>query len=96
MLAPNQGTCSLVTRVLAAVLATGAVSACSSDPLPTRGLERADRVVGAQRPRTPPRADDGSRPPALLNGEPITWSELRPILAEAAGAEALQEVAIDR
>ncbi|MHC4447387.1 MAG: hypothetical protein ACYSXF_06360, partial [Planctomycetota bacterium] len=36
-----------------------------------------------------------ARPAALFNGRPISWGELRPILNEAAGAVALEEVILD-
>jgi len=39
---------------------------------------------------------DGERPAAMLAGEPISWAELRPALAEAAGGRVLEEVALDR
>jgi len=37
-----------------------------------------------------------ARPAALVNGMPVTWGELRPLLNELAGAEALQEIVLDR
>jgi foldase protein PrsA len=37
-----------------------------------------------------------ARPAALVNGRSILWGELRPILSEAAGAQALQEIILDR
>lgn len=36
-----------------------------------------------------------ARPAALFDGRPIVWGELRPILNEAAGAVALEEVILD-
>lgn len=36
------------------------------------------------------------RPAAVISGEPIDWSALRPSLAEAAGGRVLEEVALDR
>lgn len=39
---------------------------------------------------------DTGRPVALIDGSPIQWSEIRPILLEAAGAAALEELALDR
>jgi parvulin-like peptidyl-prolyl isomerase len=36
------------------------------------------------------------RPAALVNGRMVEWSELRPLLNEAAGGEVLQEVVLDR
>jgi len=82
----------LLLIAAASLLLTGCAGGAAE---PTRGLDRADRVVQAQVARTPP-AQDGGRPPVLLNGQPIEWSELTPILSEAAGAQAIQEVAIDR
>ena len=37
-----------------------------------------------------------ARPAALINGKVVQWSELRPLLNEAAGATVLQEVILDR
>jgi parvulin-like peptidyl-prolyl isomerase len=37
-----------------------------------------------------------ARPAALINGRALDWSELRSILNEAAGAQALQEAILDR
>ncbi len=37
-----------------------------------------------------------ARPAALVNSKAIGWGELRPLLNEAAGAECLQEVILDR
>ena len=37
-----------------------------------------------------------ARPAALVDGRMVQWSELRPLLNEAAGAEVLQEVVLDR
>lgn len=35
-------------------------------------------------------------PPALVNGVPLTWHELRPAMIEAGGGVALQEAVLDR
>lgn len=37
-----------------------------------------------------------ARPPALIQGRVVEWTELRPLLNEAAGAEILREVVLDR
>lgn len=37
-----------------------------------------------------------SRPAAIVNGRTVLWGDLRPLLTEAAGATALQELALDR
>ena len=67
---------------------------CAGDPAGldrahTRGLDRADAYVGAVAP-------DTRRAPATIAGEPVTWAELVPLLAEAAGGTALREIALDR
>jgi len=49
------------------------------------------------RPPTEPAATVvDARPAALINGRSVSWGELRPMLSEAAGAEVLQEVILDR
>ncbi|MCC6284234.1 MAG: peptidyl-prolyl cis-trans isomerase [Phycisphaerales bacterium] len=35
-------------------------------------------------------------PPAMIDGAPVEWDELRPLLAEAAGSVILQEIALGR
>lgn len=42
-----------------------------------------------------PRAPDGERPAALLNGEPVAWAALQPALAEAAGGLVLEEIVLN-
>jgi hypothetical protein len=37
-----------------------------------------------------------ARPAALVNGQSVTWGELRPYLTDLAGAQALEEVVLDR
>lgn len=37
-----------------------------------------------------------ARPAAIVNGRTVNWGHLRPILTDAAGAEALQELILDR
>ncbi len=44
----------------------------------------------------PPATVIDARPAALLNGRTITWSELRPVLAEFAGGVAIEEVVLER
>jgi hypothetical protein len=65
-------------------------------------------IDGSERPETPPNSAQRStaaqpvatvvdaRPAALINGRPVTWGELRPALTDLAGAEALQELVLDR
>jgi hypothetical protein len=44
----------------------------------------------------PPATLIDARPAALVEGRVVDWGELRPLLSEAAGADALQEVILDR
>ncbi|MCA9292918.1 MAG: hypothetical protein KDA20_03800 [Phycisphaerales bacterium] len=81
-------------RHIAIVCAPIACASCSTwntdpDRAHTRGLDRADAYVG--------RIDTiDARAPATINGSPVAWAELAPLLAEAAGGEILREIALDR
>lgn len=61
----------------------------------TRGLERAERTIdargGGQRPA---RVDTDGRPPLMVNQQAVSWDQLSPVLAEASGALAIEEVAL--
>ncbi len=61
------------------------------------GPERSatDRPEGSQALDGPP-GQGVRRPVALIDGEPVSWSTLEPLLAEASGGAVLQEVALDR
>jgi len=65
---------------------------------PEAGLDRSDRFVLSQ--MAPSGSADAAsareRPPAMLDGSPISWRTLRTRLAEAAGGAILEEVALDR
>jgi len=50
-------------------------------------------VIRGDRPRA---AIVGSSTPATIDGEPVSWEELLPILSETAGGEALEELAFQR
>jgi parvulin-like peptidyl-prolyl isomerase len=78
---------------------------CASRP--DSNLQRANKgrttnyVVQAPLAHKPPEGEPIStiidaRPAALVNGVAVTWGELRPSLTELAGAEALQELVLDR
>jgi hypothetical protein len=56
-----------------------------------RGIEAAERSVAAEQPAA--RTD---RRVAFAAGAPVTWDDLEPAMAEAAGAQALQELVLDR
>jgi len=47
-------------------------------------------------PREPAATAVDARPAALINGKSLTWGDLRPILTEIAGAQALQEALLDQ
>ena len=62
-----------------------------------RGLDRADASVGADTPAgDAARKAAEQRSPVILDGEAIGWDTLQPRLAEASGAEVVEEVALDR
>lgn len=69
----------------AAILVSGCASGSATRNPPTAGSE-------------PLAVREGSAPrvPALVNGEPIGWDELRSTLAEAGGANAVSEIALER
>lgn len=67
---------------------------CGSETAPDAGLDRSERYVQREKDQAPP--SERERPAAILAGEPISWAELRPALAEAAGGRVLEEVALDR
>jgi len=66
---------------------------CASEPRPLRGIEAAEESVG--RPGRPVVADR-ARPPAAIDGRAVTQDELFRLLSERAGAELLEEIALDR
>ncbi len=56
-----------------------------------RGLEASERQVAAGRQPAPV-----ERPPVMVDGEPVSWDEMRATLSEAAGAAAVEEIALSR
>lgn len=66
------------------------------------GLDRSERYVRSQggggtgRGSASGAGEDDGRPPALVDGTPVRWGELRSRLGEAAGAAALEEIALER
>ncbi len=76
--------------------ALGVLFACSGPPdstWPGTGV-----VVSTQPPAQDPIISTviDARPAAVVNGRIVGWGELRPLLSEAAGAEVLREVILDR
>ncbi len=55
-----------------------------------RGINAAEKAAAAEQP--PSRES----PAALVNGQPLSWDDLRPLLAEAAGGQVVQEAVLDR
>jgi foldase protein PrsA len=61
------------------------------------GSGRADEpLAGARLAEAPERSRRAGDPPAVIDGTVVPWSALQPLLAEAAGAQILEEVALDR
>lgn len=82
-------------RVAVLVFLGGAfLAACQGtggrDEAELRGVRAAEAAPG-DRPRASPDA-----PAAFINRQPVPWEQIQPLLAEAAGAAVLEEVALDR
>ena len=77
-------------------MALGVLFACSGPPdstWPGTGVAVSARLP-AQDPMISTVID--ARPAAVVDGRIVGWGELRPLLSEAAGAEVLREVILDR
>lgn len=59
-----------------------------------RGLARAESSVGDDADQTRRAIDE--RAPVMVNGSPIGWEELRPLLAEASGRAIVEETVLGR
>lgn len=55
-----------------------------------------EQSVTTRLAETPRRRAGEPTPPAAINGGVVSWETLQPLLAEAAGAQVLEEVALDR
>lgn len=92
----------------AAVCATASLYGCAATvdspehrPDSANSSPRTSVRSSAAEPRDVPQVQPSStvidaRPAALVNGTPVNWGDLRPLLNEIAGAQALQELIIDR
>ncbi len=60
------------------------------------GKARIGVVEGLGRDAVPPSTMVDARPAALVNGRIVDWGELKPRLNEAAGADVLAKVILDR
>lgn len=86
-------------RTTAALAGCCVLAACSSQSQTgggpsardLRGLEASERQVSAGRQPT-----TVERPPVMVDGEPVSWDEMRATLSEAAGAAAIEEIALTR
>lgn len=83
---------SVVAACLAGCTQPKAAGPAAAPGSPYSGLSEGDR---AAQPASGGAATK-ERPAALLDGTIITWDDLRPMLTEASGGTALQEVALDR
>ncbi|MBC6953740.1 MAG: peptidylprolyl isomerase [Leptolyngbya sp. PLA2] len=96
---PRKAWRGLFLRTFAAWAGCFVLAACSSQSetregpsaRDLRGLEASERQVSAGRQPTAV-----ERPPVMVEGEPVSWDEMRAILSEAAGAAAVEEVALTR
>ena len=70
----------------------GCATPTDSSPAPLPAQPRAPAAPPGGEPAT---TIVDARPAALVNGRGILWGELRPIVTEAAGADALQDVILD-
>ncbi len=67
------------------------VGGCTSGPPPT------EELPNLPQPRQPgPETAAPNGVVAVVDGQPVTWADLRPALMEAAGAVALEEAILDR
>lgn len=66
----------------------------SIDQRVTRGLDRTDASLARQEPVATRRVED--RPAVLIDGAALAWDDIRPALAEAAGATVISELVLDR
>lgn len=70
--------------------------ACGSPPASTSEQSIQVRNDPSRPADVPATVFFDARPVALVNGQTVTWSNLRPTLSELAGGEALWEVVLDR
>lgn len=56
------------------------------------GVEKAEEIANQKDTQSRP---ESGRPPVMLLGQPISWTEVSPRLGEAAGAAVLEELVID-
>lgn len=79
-------------RTVPAVMLLASLAACGT--VSDRPMPEVRAAPTPTAPAAPPAAP--ARPPATWKGEVIEWSELQPLLAERAGAVALEEALLDR
>ncbi len=74
------------TPVFAVILLISGLGGCASTP--TAGRAATPAAPAAERGESTPI-------PLLINGDPVPWSTIRPLLAEASGREVVRELALE-
>jgi len=97
---PTHPHVNIRTVCLAAALSFPFFSGCAQGPKPANSRSQDGKTLVLDMP------DDGSgqavstvidaRPVALANGRQVPWGDLKPLLTELAGAQALEELLLDR
>lgn len=82
----------VLSIIAALVLGTGLLTGCAGDAGSTATRD-GRLVIRGDRPRA---TIVSSATPATIDGVPVTWDELLPILSETGGGVALEELAFDR
>lgn len=88
----NQPVRSLIVLFAVISAAVGITGGCASQGGST-AFENGRLVIRGDRPHA---AIAGSSTPATIDGVPVSWDELLPILSETSGGTALEELAFDR
>jgi parvulin-like peptidyl-prolyl isomerase len=81
---------------LAGVAALGGCGTVTEHPAPPPTAAAPASSGAAASTTRPPLPASVERPPALWDGTAVTWDELRPLLAERAGASVLEELLLER
>jgi len=73
-------------------VAAACLPGCASSSPPSTRAENGRLIISGDRPRAAVVPNDT---PATINGEPVSWRQLLPILSEAGGGVALEEITFD-
>lgn len=85
----------IVLALLPAVTG-GCGSSAKRTPNADGGNRGSAPSLGADTTRDPDRTQSDVRPPAVIDGQPVAWDELRAALGEAAGGLVLEEIVLER